>query len=286
MMSGMLIVVLMLGTACTRIEPGHVGIKVNLSGSDRGVAAITLVTGRVFYNPWMTQIFQYPTYVQRVAWTANVHEGSPNDESFTFNSTEGSPISVDVAVAVQFNGDKVPELYVAFHQDAEVLVDGYVRDKVRNAFNRIGSQMSVESIYGRGKGQLLDDVLAMVQSELEPEGIVLTDLSFLGQPRLPENVQESINQVIEARNNAIRAEEKVAQSEAEAKQLVAKAMGEAQAIKVQAMAQADANKLINQTLTPELIHFMAVERWKGVLPHVTGGAIPFVQIPSGDTIRR
>lgn len=279
---GILGIVALIGaTACTRVEPGHVGIKVNLTGSDRGVDALTLVTGRVFYNPFMTDVIEYPTFVQRIAWTANENEGSRNDESFTFNSIEGSPVNVDVAAAVQFTADKVPVLYTTFRQDAMVLVDGYIRDKIRNSFNRIGSQMMVESIYGSGKSQLLDDVLHAVQEELGPEGIVLTDLSFIGQPRLPENVQNSINQVIEARNNAIRANEKVAQAVAEAEQRAATAKGTADAIRIEAHAQADANKLINSTLTRQLIEFQAMQKWNGTLPTVTGGAVPFIQLPSG-----
>lgn len=274
------LIIVSMGTACTRVDPGHVGIKVNLVGSSRGVDDLHIVTGRVFYNPWTTQVVEFPTFVQRIAWTKDPHEGSPNDESFTFNSIEGSPVNVDVAAAVQFNGDLVPDLYVEFRKEAERLVDGYVRDRIRNAFNRVGSTMEVSDIYGAGKSRLIDEVQKMVVGGLEPRGIILTDLSFIGQPRLPANVEQSISQVIEAQNQALRANEKVAQAKAEAEQVAAKAHGEAQRILLEAEAKAKANRIIAQSITPQLIQFEALTKWNGTLPKVTGGAVPFINIPT------
>ena len=55
----------------TRIEAGHVGIEINLAGSQRGASEIPIRTGWVFYSPSSTQIIQFPTYVQTVKWTRN-----------------------------------------------------------------------------------------------------------------------------------------------------------------------------------------------------------------------
>ena len=48
-------------TGCTRIGPGHVGIKVDMAGSDRGVLNTPASTGWVFYNPMGTTVIEYPT---------------------------------------------------------------------------------------------------------------------------------------------------------------------------------------------------------------------------------
>jgi prohibitin 2 len=45
----------------------------------------------------------------------------------------------------------------------------------------------------------------------------------------------------------------------------------------QAQGQSEAQKLLQTTLTPEIIRLRAVEKWNGALPKVTGnGAIPFI----------
>jgi hypothetical protein len=44
--------VLMMLESCARIDAGHVGLKVSMYGTDKGVNDITEVTGRVVYNPF------------------------------------------------------------------------------------------------------------------------------------------------------------------------------------------------------------------------------------------
>jgi hypothetical protein len=41
--------------SCERIDAGHVGVKVNLYGSGKGVDDVTECTGMVFYNPFNTK---------------------------------------------------------------------------------------------------------------------------------------------------------------------------------------------------------------------------------------
>ncbi len=66
--------------ATTRVDAGHVGIRVKLAGSDRGVQDMPVVTGWVVYNPISEQIVIFPTSVQNVVWTANPHEGRAVDD--------------------------------------------------------------------------------------------------------------------------------------------------------------------------------------------------------------
>ena len=51
-------------SSCERIDAGHEGIKVSLYGDDKGVGEAALVTGRVWYNPFTTEIYEYPAYVR------------------------------------------------------------------------------------------------------------------------------------------------------------------------------------------------------------------------------
>ena len=48
-------------TSCSeRIDAGSEGILVNLYGSDKGVDDVSLVTGRVWYNPFTEEVYEYP----------------------------------------------------------------------------------------------------------------------------------------------------------------------------------------------------------------------------------
>ena len=50
------------------IQPGYVGIKLNTYGDQKGVSDYPVYTGRVFYNPITTTVYQYPTFTQNSIW--------------------------------------------------------------------------------------------------------------------------------------------------------------------------------------------------------------------------
>jgi regulator of protease activity HflC (stomatin/prohibitin superfamily) len=70
----------------------------------------------------------------------------------------------------------------------------------------------------------------------------------------------------------------LAQREIEAQQKVATAKGEAEAIFVVAQEQAKANEILAHSLTPILVSYKSIERWNGILPQVSGGAVPFIEL--------
>ena len=60
----------MTNSSCTRIDAGHVGIKVKQTGSDKGLHDITEVTGWVFYNPISYSFYEFHTFVQKKEYTS------------------------------------------------------------------------------------------------------------------------------------------------------------------------------------------------------------------------
>jgi regulator of protease activity HflC (stomatin/prohibitin superfamily) len=277
-MLALLAIVLISLAGCTKVEPGYVGVKINLYGKQRGVSDYPIVTGRVWYNPWTQEIYQFPTFLQNVVWTRSASEGRDVDESITFNSREGAIINADVGISYLFEAAKVPQIFVEFRQPAEVITNVYIRNKVRDALNREASDMPVTDIYGVRKQFLLNNVKKDLEEELGNKGIHFDTVSFTSGLRVPPQVEESINAAIEATQRAVQAQNKVAQSKAEAEQRVAEANGIAQAVMIKAKAQSDANNLLNASLTPMLIQYEALQKWNGIMPEVTGGAMPFISL--------
>src|SRR5512140_1916923 len=128
-------------TSCSaRVDAGHVGIRVKLAGSSRGVDDIPVVTGWVFYNPLTEQLVMFPTSVQNIVWTKDPHEGNPHDESITFSSQEGVNINADIGLSFHIEPTMAPHLYLRFRKnDLTELANGYVRNAVREAFNVVAS---------------------------------------------------------------------------------------------------------------------------------------------------
>jgi regulator of protease activity HflC (stomatin/prohibitin superfamily) len=70
----------------------------------------------------------------------------------------------------------------------------------------------------------------------------------------------------------------LAQREIEAQQKVATAKGEAESILVVAQGQAKANDVLSRSISPILVQYKSVEKWNGILPQVSGGAVPFINL--------
>lgn len=272
---------------CTTVNPGYVGIKVNMYGGNRGVQDMTLVTGRVAYNPFTTRVLEWPTFVQTAAWTSNPQEGRENrNDEITFNSKEGLVISADVSLSYQLDPSKIPHFYVQFRTDnLDVFTHGYLRNVARDAFNEEAAHLTAEELYSTKKEDFLTAVRARINASVDTFGVRLDQFGFIGAPRLPQNVVEALNGKIQAIQDAQTALNKLQQIKAEAEQRVAAAEGEAQA-----------NALLTRSLTPELIRWRtlmiqqdAVAKWNGVLPvYTTGGGsnVPLITLPGATTAER
>ena len=280
----LLIATILVMSSCTaRIDAAHVGIRVRLAGSTRGVDDIPTVSGWVFYNPLTEQIVEFPTSVQNVVWTKDVHEGAPRDESITFSSQEGVNINADIGMSFHIEPSMAPHLYLRFKKPNLLeLADGYIRNAMRESFNLASSQMPVQEIYGPGKGKLIADATKHLGDLLGKDGILIDQLTINGALRLPENVATAINRAMEATQLAIQAENRVRQVKAEAEQAVTQAEGEASAARARARGEADArlitskaeakaNLVLRYSTSGSVLQYRALERWNGKLPIMNGG---------------
>lgn len=267
-----LLLIGLLLVGCTRIDPGHVGIKVNYYGTNRGVDDYPLVTGTVWYNPMSTSVLQFPTFVQTAVWTHDLKEGHPVNEEVSFNSREGLVFTADVSLSYHLKPEKVPHFYVTFRSDnIDTFTHGFMRNVARDAFNEAAIKYGAEEIYGEKKEALLGEVRARINAAMEPIGVTVEQFGFIGAPRPPQAIVNAINGKIQATQDAIRVENELRAAKAEAQKAVATASGRAQAILVEAEAQAKANTLLSASLTPVLIQQKAIEKWNGVRPTVESG---------------
>jgi regulator of protease activity HflC (stomatin/prohibitin superfamily) len=267
-------------TRVTRIEAGHVGVEINLAGSQRGASEIPIRTGWVVYSPLRTQIIEFPTYVQTVKWTRDTNEGHPINEEMGFNSKEGMQISVDVSLSYAIDPQKVPDFYVKYRvSDLEVFTHGILRDIVRNSLNEVASTFTVEDIYGERKADFLKRVEVMIEQKIAPVGVGVQQFGFIGAPRVPDVIATAITAKAQAIQQSERARNELATTQAEAAKKIAEADGDAKSLVTRAQGEADANRIRQTSLTPQLFDLRRIEnsralidKWNGQLPTVeTGG---------------
>src|SRR5271157_835817 len=263
----------------TRIEAGHVGVEINLAGQQRGASEIPVRTGWVLYSPLTTQIIEFPTYVQTVKWTKDTNEGHPVNEEMGFNSKEGMEIFVDVSLSYAIEAAKAPDFYVKYRlADMEAFTHGILRDVVRNSLNEVASTYVVEDIYGEKKAEFLSKVQLKIEQKMTPVGVSVQQFGFIGAPRVPQVIATAITAKAQAIQQAERARNELATTQAEAAKKIAEAEGDAKSLVTRAQGEADANRIRQNSLTPQLLDLRRIEnsralidKWNGQLPTVETG---------------
>ena len=258
-------------TGCSKVvPPGYAGIKVELTGTARGVQDYPIQTGRVFYNPWTESVLEYPTFIQQYTWTKSLDEGKAVNEEMCFKTSDFLVFCADVNAAFKLMDRAVPRFYVEFRSDRiDDFIHGFFRNVIRDGFTKWGPTYNADDINGAQQDALLSKVFESAKKELDTYGVTLVKLGFAHPPRPPEEISQAISRKLQATQDAMTAENQLRITKAEAAKKVAEAQG-----------KADANRLEVQSLTPSLLQMRALEVWDGALPQVMGGngAVPFIDL--------
>lgn len=261
--------------ACSRVEPGHVGVKVNQYGSSAGVSDHALGVG-TYWTGFGTTIYEYPVYTSTYAWTVDPDEGKDDEkdagkpnEQFSFQDKSGLVVTADVSVAYRVDPVKAPILFQKYRTDMAGIVSGPLRNAVRSALVESASNMTVEEIYGAGKTRLINSALRKVNGYFEPFGLHVEQLYWASSIRIPDSILGQINARTRNEQQALAAQANVATVEANARSRVAEAQGEANSTKVKAVAEAEAIRIRADALAnnPKIVAYEWVQRWNGRMPN-------------------
>ena len=251
--------------SCERIDAGHVGVKVNLYGNGKGVDDVTECTGMVFYNPFTTKIYEFPTFIQHKEYikTEDV------DNSFIVNSKDGSEFQVSPIMNYSVQREKVPAIFSKYRRPLEDIEEGFLKTAVYDAFRLATNKYTADELISN-RAVFEVEVRRLLDGQLLKEGFIINQ--FTSNLIYPETFKKSIEAKNNAVQNSLMAENKVRQAEAEAKIKVAQAEGEAQSLMIRARSEAEANRMKQVTLTPLLLQLEWINKWNGQLPSTQLGS--------------
>ena len=252
---GIVVLLFTMAMSCERIDAGHVGVKVDMYGSGKGVNDVTECTGVVFYNPITTKIYEFPTFIQ--------HKEYKDENSFVVNSKDGSEFSVSPIMNYSVQREKVPTIFAKYRRSLEEIEEGFLKTAVYDAFRLATNKYTADGLIGNREIFEIE-VRRLLEAQLLKEGFVINQ--FTSNLVYPDSFKKAINAKNNAVQSALMAENKVKQAEAEAKIKVATANGNAEALLANARAEAESNRLRQQTLTPMLLQQQWIEKWKGQVP--------------------
>ncbi len=273
---GAVLVLVLASNLFTYVNPGHVGILIHRLGG--GVDAKPLGPGLHFRNPLITQIEEYPTYMQTLVLTRDSREGSPGNDEINVNSVEGQPVSVDVSMSFELDAELVPRLYTTFRTDIGTIQHTYVKQAIRQALQEVLGSEEIAAALGPKKAQTVSRTQALLTTRLAPYGITVRQFT-INELRAPEPVIQAINAKNVMQQQALTAQNELQKSQFQAQGDSIRAAGRAKAILAEAEAQARANRLLAESITPTLVQYETTKRWDGKLPQVSGSAVPMIQLP-------
>lgn len=251
-------------TSCMhRTDIGQASVILEKYGDSKGVQPKAVGPGN-YFESWGQDYYDFPTFQVNYTFTRDKTEGSESNEEFTFQTKEGMECSVDLGIAMHFEFDKLPLMYSTYHKKVEEIRAIVVRNSVRDALNRISGNMPVESVYGAGKGILIDTVYKVVSKNLAPNGIIIDKISLIGSVRIPDAVKTALDEKVTMTQTAQKEQNKVLLAQATANINVANAQGQADALRIKADGEAYYNQTVAKSLTPSIVELKRIEKWDGV----------------------
>lgn len=232
-------------TSCyEKIDAGHEGIKVNLYGSDKGVDDVSLVTGMVWYNPWTTKIYEYPSFVQTVDF-----------DSFGVNAQDGPEFTIDPTVSLKIMDGKSPQIFKKYRKGLQEVVKSTIYNYVKDAYRIQLNSFTTDYIISH-RDSIENAAESYLSKALYKEGFELGPVT--SGLKYPQSIVDAVTDKSKAIQEAQRVQNELAVVKAEAEKVV-----------VKAKAEAEANKLREQALTPAILQKMWIEKWDGHLPTVS-----------------
>ena len=252
---GVLLVSMILGginpVTVERIDVGHVGLKINNTGDERGISKTTYVTGWVFYNSWLSRIKEYPVTQQHIDY-----------EETSIITRGGFQAVIKPSFNWSVNPTNAADMYQNLKQDVDQIKDAWLKNAIIGAVNDVANLYTVDSIFNHR---------AEFESEIVKECNKRVSKWFnVSQLRTnivpPKEITDAINAKTKAVQEAQAAIQQRIVAEAQAQTQIARAKGDSAQAVIAAAGRAEAVKKEQQFLTPMYIDYIRVQRWDGKYP--------------------
>lgn len=246
-----LIALITLFTSMESIGTGKVGVVTQYGK----VTGRELTEGLSWIAPWGVQtVTEYDTKTQKVQSDA------------TASTKDLQDVNATVVLTYNLNRGKVSEVHQNVGKDFQAIE---IDPQVQEAFKAVSAKFTASELI-TNRAEVKADVVANLKERVEKNGryniqdVAITEFKF----------SVAFNQAIEsvqiANQNIAKARQELETTKVEAEKKVAAAQ-----------AEAEAQRLQQQTLTPEILQQQAINKWDGKLPTYSTNGSTFFQIPTG-----
>lgn len=243
---------------CTeRVRAGYVGVVY----SAKGVEQQTISQGWHFMSP-LKHVSEFPITQQRVVFSnAPSDYGAKEHADWHIDApANGGTIAINLTVNYNFLPEHVVELYTKFGgMDGESLMESKIQNDIIAYVKEVTPQFSVMQIYSDDRAGVNTAITNYLNEKLTAEYGINVSSALIVDAQPDDTLMQKIRAKEQAKQDAEIAELNKQTALAQAETDKVKAQTEADVKMIEAQAEADANKVLSESITPELIQMKEAE---------------------------
>lgn len=243
---------------CTeRVHTGYVGVVY----SAKGVEQQTISQGWHFMSP-LKHVSEFPITQQRVVFSnAPSDYGAKEHADWHIDApANGGTIAINLTVNYNFLPEHVVELYTKFGgMDGESLMESKIQNDIIAYVKEVTPQFSVMQIYSDDRAGVNTAITDYLNEKLTAEYGINVSSALIVDAQPDDTLMQKIRAKEQAKQDAEIAELNKQTALAQAETDKVKAQTEADVKMIEAQAEADANKVLSESITPELIQMKEAE---------------------------
>lgn len=245
----------------TKIPANHVGIVYSPFG---GTKDATLSEGFNTKNP-LDKIYKISTEVQ----TKTV-------ENLTTQTKDAQYVTSMLDIKYKVSASNA---YMIFKQyrTLDNMSNNLIVSATQRVLEHITTTYNVIDILGEKRNDIYNELEISLAEEFALYGVEFVSIT-INDMDAGEALESAITAEAVAKKEVETAEQNLLKAETEAKQKSVQAKAEQEAAKIEAEtklieaeAEKKANEMLNQTMTPEILQKLWIEKWNGVVPTYYGG---------------
>lgn len=256
-----LVLIVLFGSFGT-VKAGERGIKTRF-----GTVKSVLNTGLYMKLPFIDSVYKMNVKTLTVQFDNKSATGGDSEyTSLSASSKDLQDTSIAVVVNYHIDATKVDKIFQQYNSSENYQLN-VIEPIIREAVKSTSANYTAEELVTK-RQEVADVIAKALTDKLSAKDAILETFSITNF-EFSKSFSDAIEAKVTAVQNAEASKNKLVQVQYEAQQAVEEATGKAKALQIEGQA------LVNN---PQVIQIRAIEKWNGVMPQVTGGAMPFINL--------
>jgi prohibitin 1 len=242
--------ILFLISSCTIIRPGQVGVKQKLGK----LSEKTHVQGAVWFNPFTTRVIKTNIQINNI------------ELSLSLPSKEGLSVVAQISILFKIDESNVPKVI----RNIGLNYENIISNVFRSASADVCSKYFAKDMHSGMRADIENAIKKKMEETLAEQGILIQAV-LMKSIQLPDGLSKSIEQKLQAEQDAMRMEFILQQEKLEAQRKIIEATG-----------TKDAQKILSEGLTDQIIKIRSIDAFIELSKSanskiiITDGKVPYL----------